>query len=159
MSTNKKPTPKKNAKKTAPTKAAPKKQAPKAKNGPTQKSSAPAKASQLKPNAKDGDGDGFIQDGSEHERRKPGRPKKKSNADEGAATDKAPVVRQTVNIQSTGLEMPYATTTTTASGSIPPIPSPAMWSTPKTTKSSSPQPSPKKNEKKGFFRRFFGRNK
>jgi hypothetical protein len=147
MSTNKKPTPKKNAKKTAPTKAAPKKQAPKAKNGPSQKSSAPAKAPQLKPKAKDGDGDGFVQDGTDHERRKPGRPKKQAPV---ATTPSKPtfVVTPSVNVQSTGIDVASSSTTTTASGIIPPI----MHKTVAPVRV-LPQ------KKRGFFSRIFRRNK
>jgi hypothetical protein len=147
MSTNKKPTPKKNAKKTTPTKAAPKKQAPKAKNSPTQKLSAPAKASQFKPNAKDGDGDGLIQDGTEHERRKPGRPKKQAPA---ATTASKPTsaVTPSVNVQSTGIDVASSSTTTTASGIIPPI-------MPKTAAPARVIP----QQKRGFFSRIFRRNK
>jgi hypothetical protein len=47
---------------------------------PVANKAAPKKAAdgaKKKLKARDGDGDGFVQDGTEHERRKPGRPKKK----------------------------------------------------------------------------------
>jgi len=147
MSTNKKPTPKKNAKKTAPTKAAPKKQAPKAKSGQTQKLSAPAKAPQLKPKAKDGDGDGLVQDGTNHERRKPGRPKKQAPV--VATVSKSTfVVTPNVNVQATGIDVASSSTTTTASGIIPPI----------MPKTAAPARVPTQ-KKRGFFSRIFRRNK
>ena len=147
MSTNKKPTPKKNAKKTAPAKATPKKQAPKAKSGQTQKLSTPAKASQLKPKAKDGDGDGLVQDGTSHERRKPGRPKKKASV-VAAASNPTSAVTPSVNVQSTGVDVASSSTTTTASGIIPPI----MHKTVAPVRV-LPQ------KKRGFFSRIFRRNK
>lgn len=147
MSTNKNPTPKKNTKNTASTKNAPKKQTSKVKNSPTQKTSAPANASRLNPNAKDGDGDGFIQDGTEHERRKPGRPKKPTTV--AATTSKLTFVpTPNVNVQATGIDVASASTTTTASGIIPPI----------TFKTAAPARVPTQ-KKRGFFSRIFRRNK
>lgn len=147
MSTNKKPTPKKNVKKTAPAKAAPKKQAPKSKNTAPKKAATSAKGAQFKPNAKDGDGDGFIQDGTEHERRKPGRPKKQAPATV-AASNPTSAVTPSVNVQSTGVNVASSSTTTTASGIIPPI----MHKTVAPVRA-LPQ------KKRGFFSRIFRRNK
>lgn len=147
MSTNKKPTPKKNAKKTAPVKAAPKKQAPKSKNTAPKKAATSAKGAQLKPKAKDGDGDGLVQDGTSHERRKPGRPKKQAPV---VVTASKPtfVVTPNVNVQATGIDVASSSTTTTASGIIPPI----------MPKTAVPARVPTQ-KKRGFFSRIFRRNK
>jgi hypothetical protein len=148
MSTNKKPTPKKTTKKAAPAKATPKKQTPKPKNGAPKKSGTPAKSAQFKAKAKDGDGDGIVQDGTSHERRKPGRPKKQASPAVGVVAKPTIVVTPNVNVQATGVEVASSSTTTTASGIIPPIAPP---------KANYASVTPKK--KRGFFSRIFRRNK
>jgi hypothetical protein len=148
MSTNKKSTSNKTTKKAAPTKATPKKQTPKSKNVAPKKSGAPTKNAQFKAKAKDGDGDGIVQDGTAHERRKPGRPKKQASPAVEAVAKPAIVVTPNVNVQATGIEVASSSTTTTASGIVPPI------APPKTAHASTPV-----KKKRGFFSRIFRRNK
>ena len=89
----------------------------------SKKTGKPVKSAQLKGNAKDGDKDGFVQDGTTQERRKPGRPQNKPASKSPAkttATDKG----FTISVSTPGINpiaMPSNSTSTNATGSVPGI--------------------------------------